>query len=78
MIHIAFGNYIEREKIVAVATPKGAPILRAVRTARQNDLIIDMTQGRKTKAIIFTVGGYIILTALAPETINKRLNKSNI
>ena len=37
------------------------------------DQIIDMTSGRRTKAVIFTDSGHIILAALAPETIASRL-----
>jgi regulator of extracellular matrix RemA (YlzA/DUF370 family) len=32
-----------------------------------------MTSGRRTKAVIFTDSGHIVLAALAPETIASRL-----
>jgi len=32
-----------------------------------------MTNGRRTKAVIFADSGHIILAALAPETISGRL-----
>ncbi len=32
-----------------------------------------MTNGRRTKAVIFTDSGHIVLAALAPETITGRL-----
>ncbi|GAJ21139.1 unnamed protein product, partial [marine sediment metagenome] len=35
--------------------------------------VIDMTSGRRTKAVIFTNSRYIILAALTPETIAGRL-----
>jgi extracellular matrix regulatory protein A len=35
-----------------------------------------MTSGRRTKAVIFTDSGHIVLAALAPETIASRLQAS--
>ena len=35
-----------------------------------------MTNGRRTKAVIFTDSGHIVLAALAPETIASRLQLS--
>jgi regulator of extracellular matrix RemA (YlzA/DUF370 family) len=35
-----------------------------------------MTSGRRTKAVIFTDSGHIILAALAPETITGRYQAS--
>ncbi len=39
-------------------------------------MLIDMTSGRRTKAVIFTDSGHIILAALTPETIDGRLQSS--
>ncbi len=36
--------------------------------------MIDMTNGRKTKAVIFTDSGHVVLAALAPETITGRVS----
>jgi regulator of extracellular matrix RemA (YlzA/DUF370 family) len=35
-----------------------------------------MTSGRRTKAVIFTDSGHIVLAALAPETIASRFQTS--
>jgi len=34
--------------------------------------LIDMTNGRRTKAVIITDSGHIVLSALTPETIAGR------
>ena len=37
-----------------------------------------MTNGRKTKSVIFEENGYIILSALAPETIRGRVDGTEL
>ena len=36
-------------------------------------MLIDMTNGRRTKAVIIADSGHVILAALAPDTIAGRL-----
>lgn len=73
LVHMGFGNYLSTEKIVAVVVPRSAPVKRAVQGARVKGLIIDMTDGRRTKAVIFTDSNYLVLSALEPVTIDGRL-----
>ena len=73
LIHIGFGNMLAVNRMVAVASPNSAPTKRTIHDSRNNGRLIDMTSGRKTKAVIFTDSGHIILAALAPETIVGRL-----
>lgn len=72
LVHIGFGNLVNTDKVVAVVNAEGAPIKRVIQNAREKGNIIDATQGRKTKSVIFTQGEYIILAALQPDTLLKR------
>jgi len=72
LIHIGFGNYLDTDRIVAIAIPKSAPVKRSVQAARDKGLIIDLTDGRRTKSVIFTDSKYVVLSALEPVTINGR------
>ena len=73
LIHIGFGNIVAINKVIAIASPNSAPTKRIIQEGRGKGLLIDMTNGRRTKAVIFTDSGHIILAALAPETISGRL-----
>ena len=75
-VHIGFGNIIVTNRVIAIASPNSAPIKRIIQEGRNNGLLIDMTNGRRTKAAIITDSGHIILAALAPETIAGRLQAS--
>ncbi len=72
LVHIGFGNTIAMNKVIAIASPNSAPTKRIIQEVRTKGLLIDMTNGRRTKAVIFTDSGHIILAALAPETITSR------
>ena len=76
LIHIGFSNIIAMNRVIAIASPNSAPTKRTVLEGRNKGLLIDMTNGRRTKAVIFTDSGHIILSALAPETIAGRLQAS--
>jgi regulator of extracellular matrix RemA (YlzA/DUF370 family) len=76
LVHIGFGNILAMNKVIAIASPNSAPTKRIIHEGREKGLLIDMTSGRRTKAVIFTDSGHIILAALAPETISSRLQLS--
>lgn len=75
-IHIGFGNILAVNRVIAIVSPNSAPTKRTIQEGRNKGLLIDMTNGRRTKAVIITDSGHIILAALAPETIAGRLQVS--
>ena len=76
LVHIGFNNILVINRVVAIASPNSAPTKRTIQEGRNKGLLIDMTNGRKTKAVIITDSGHIILAALVPETIAGRLQSS--
>ena len=76
LVHIGFGNILAMNRVIAIASPNSAPTKRTIQEGRNKGLLIDMTNGRRTKAVIFTDSGHIVLAALAPETIAGRLQVS--
>ena len=73
LVHVGFGNVLSMNRVIAIASPNSAPTKRAIQEGKNKGLLIDMTNGRRTKAVIFTDSGHIVLAALAPETITGRL-----
>lgn len=71
--NIGFGNLINADKVVAVVSPDAAPIKRMVQSAKEEGRIIDATQGRRTKGVLVTEDTYVVLSALQPDTIGRRL-----
>ena len=76
LVHIGFGNIMAMNRVIAISSPNSAPTRRIIQEGRNKGLLVDMTSGRRTKAVIFTDSGHIVLAALAPETIAGRLQVS--
>jgi len=73
LVHIGFNNMLAMNRVIAIASPNSAPTKRTIQDARTKGLLIDMTNGRRTKAVIIADSGHVILAALAPDTIAGRL-----
>lgn len=73
LINIGFGNMVSASRLVAIVSPESAPIKRIVQDARENGSLIDATYGRRTRAVIVTDSGHIILSAVQPETVANRV-----
>jgi regulator of extracellular matrix RemA (YlzA/DUF370 family) len=73
LVHIGFNNVIAMNRVIAIVSPNSAPTKRTILEGRNKGILIDMTNGRRTKAVIITDSGHVILAALAPETIAGRL-----
>lgn len=75
LVNIGFGNVVNSSKIISIISPEAAPIKRMVQNAKDSGLAIDATCGRRTKAVIVTDSGHLILSSLLPETIAARVNQ---
>lgn len=73
VLNVGFYNYVMTDKILALVSSESAPMRRLVQSLRKTGSLIDATHGRRTKAIIFTTGPSIILSAISQETLAKRL-----
>jgi len=61
------------DRVIAMAAPNSAPTKRTIQEAKARGQLVDMTNGRRTKVVVFVDSGHVILAALAPETIAGRL-----
>ena len=72
-INIGFGNMVSAGRIVAIASPESAPIKRLVQDAKEDNRVIDVSCGRRTRSVIITDSEHVILSAIQAETITNRL-----
>jgi hypothetical protein len=75
VINVGFGNFVNKERIVAIVSPKSAPVRKIKEQMKEAGKVIDVTQGRKTRSIIVVDSGHIILSGIAVETIADRINE---
>ena len=76
LVNIGFGNIVSAERIVAIVSPESAPIKRMVQEAKDNKTAVDATYGRRTRAVLIMDSGHIILSAVQPETVGARIDKT--
>ena len=77
LVNVGFGNTVPAGRIVAVVGNDSLPVKRSVGEAKEKQMLIDATQGRKTRAVLYTDSGHLILSALQPETIAGRIDPGN-
>lgn len=73
LINIGFGNIVAANRIISIISPESAPIKRIIQEARDKGMLVDATYGRRTRAVVVTDSGHIILSAVQPETVANRL-----
>ena len=78
LIHLGFGNILVVNRALAIVSPNSAPTKRLILEGKNNGLVIDMTNGRRTKAVAIMDSGHIVLAAITPETIAGRLTASRM
>ena len=72
LISIGHGNILAANRIVAIISPDSAPVKRIVQEARERGALIDATYGRRTRAVVITDSGHVVLSAIQPETLAHR------
>ena len=72
LLNIGFGNTVVAERVVAILSPNSSPMKRLKDEAREERSLIDVTHGRKTRAIILTDSNHVILSAIQAETVASR------
>lgn len=74
-VSIGYGNIVNVERVVSIIGTDAAPIKRMIQSAKDNGMAIDATCGRKTKAVLVMDSGHVVLSALLPETIAKKVEE---
>lgn len=77
-INIGFGNMVAIDRMVALVSPESAPIKRLIQDAKDSGRTIDVTCGRRTRAVIITDSEHVILSAIQAETIAGRLENDDL
>ncbi len=72
IVNIGYGNMVMVAKVVAVLSPESAPMRRLKEEAKERKMLLDATQGRKTRAMIITDSDHVILSAVQVETLMQR------
>ena len=72
LINIGFGNLVAANRLLSVVSPDSAPIKRVIQEARDRQMLIDASYGRKTASVLLMDTDHVILSAMTPEVIGQR------
>ncbi len=79
LLNVGFYNFVLTDKVVAIVRCDSAPIKRLIRRLRDDETrLIDATQGRRTRCVVFLSSGQVVLSALTQETLAKRLMRPEL
>lgn len=67
---------VASDRVIAIISPQSAPIRRLREEARDAGLLVDATQGRKTRAVLIMDSRHVIMSAIQPETITARFEET--
>lgn len=77
MLNVGFSNSVVADNVLAIMVPNSAPMKRLREEAKEQNRLIDATQGRKLRAIIIMKDNYVVLSASSPETLSQRFQQLN-
>lgn len=78
LINIGFGNMIAADRVIAVVSPESSPIKRVIRESEDKGLLINATYGRRTRAVIVMDSEHVVLSAILPDTISRRIEGEEV
>ncbi len=73
-LHIGFGNMLLVNKIVAILKPTGTHVKNILKSAREKQVLVSATQGKKIRSVILTSDGYVFLSTLNCESLAGRID----
>lgn len=71
LLDIGYGNMINSDRVIALVSAEAAPTKRIISAAREKNLAVDATCGKKTKSVFIMDSGHVVLSAKTPERLGK-------
>ncbi len=72
-VNVGYGNFVFPQRIIAILESGSLPTKRMRDKSVQANMLVDATAGRKTRSLIVMDSQHVVLSALAPQTLNDRL-----
>ncbi len=74
LVNIGFGNCINADRVISIASTDSLPIRRLVQDAKNVGRVIDVSCGKKTRSVIVTDSDHVILSPEEPHELEVRFN----
>ncbi len=77
LMSLGYGNSVAAHRVVAILNPNSAPMKRLREEARSARRLLDATQGRRTRSIIITDSGHVLLSSIQADTMAQRFEATS-
>lgn len=78
LLNVGYGNVVVRSRVVAVVSSQSSASRRLRAEAEKRNLLIDATQGRRTRSILVMDTGHVVMSAVNPETVSARIEGGEV
>lgn len=62
---------INSDRVIALVSAEAAPTKRIISAAREKNLAVDATCGKKTKSVFIMDSGHVVLSAKTPDRLGR-------
>lgn len=73
MLHVGYKNYVSKDKILAITRADSAPLRRIRLAMRNENKLVECTNGKETKSLIFLRDGTIVASANTTKTLKENM-----
>ena len=78
LLNVGYGNVVTRSRVVAVVSAQSAASRRLRAEAEKRNLLVDATQGRRTRSVLVMDTGHVVMSAVNPETVTARIEGGEV
>ena len=78
LLNVGYGNVVTRSRVVAVVSSQSSASRRLRAEAEKRNLLVDATQGRRTRSILVMDTGHVVMSAVNPETVAARIEGGEV
>lgn len=73
VVNVGFESFVVRDRILAVLPIESSAVRRLKQLGMETGKIVNLTFGKRTKAILITDSGHVIFSFLPPKIIIEKL-----
>lgn len=72
LLDIGYGNMINTDRVIALVGAEAAPTKRIISAAKEKNLAVDATCGKKTRSVFIMDSGHVILSAKTLDRLQSK------
>jgi regulator of extracellular matrix RemA (YlzA/DUF370 family) len=76
IVNIGFESFVVKDRVLAVLPVQSSAVRRLKQLGMETGKVVNLTFGKRTKALLITDSGHIIFSFLPPKRIIEKLFKN--